>query len=525
MINALVSFSHYSSRMLRILLVCLVAVWPCTGKPKNVLFLASDDMRPQLGAYYGKNFPTPVHPKMHTPNLDNLAAKSLLLRRAHTHVAVCAPSRTAILTGRRPDTTHIYDRSYYFRDVGGNFSTIPQYFKENGYQSIGMGKIFHPGYEASHNDDPISWTVPYWHAPAEANDSFWANFGHDHSHYAVPDSMMKEHGLLSDIQLADKAVETIKHLGSKKSDQPFFLAVGFHKPHLPFMAPDKYFDYYPEDSIRMPANYYAPVNMPDIAWCNYMEMEMVGYSDLKSYKLTGNINETMPPSLVKSLRRAYYAATTFTDDMIGRVLRQLNASGLAGDTVVSFFGDHGWALGENGEWTKHTNFEVSTHAPMMVHVPGVTDAGIQTDALSEFVDLFPTLAEAAGLPTIPLCKEDSSKTKVCSEGLSMMPLVKEPARAWKKAVFSQFRRNHGDVMGYSVRTDRYRYNEWPAFEQEPKYKPNWDKLFGIELYDHKTDPEENVNRANDHEYKDIAKELRTLLRKGWRAALPDDLYR
>ena len=493
------------------------------GKPKNVLFLVADDMRPQLGAYYGKDFPTPVHPKMYTPNLDNLAARSLLVRRAHTHCATCSPSRTSLLTSRRPDTTHVYDLTHYFRNVGGNFTTIPQYFKEHGYLSIGMGKVFHPGYDASHNDDPISWTEPYFHAPSEAADSFWVKFGHSHSHFAVPDAMMKDHGLLSDIQLADRAIDTIKRISANTTEQPFFLAVGFHKPHLPFMSPEKYFDYYPEDSIQMPANYYAPVDMPDIAWCNYIDMEMKDYSDLMSYNLTGNINETMPPSLVKSLRRAYYAATTFTDDMIGRVLRQLNASGLAGDTVVSFFGDHGWALGENGEWTKHTNFELSTHAPMMVHVPGVTDAGIQTDALSEFVDLFPTLVEATGLPMIPLCSKDSRETKVCTEGLSMIPLIKDPKRTWKKAVFSQFRRNNTDIMGYSVRTDRFRYNEWPAFEKEPVYKPKWEKLYGIELYDQEIDPQENVNRAKEPRYRDIVRDLKSLLHKGWMAALPPDI--
>ena len=507
-------------------LTCLVLISLCSAKKKNVLFLVSDDMRPQLGAYYGGDFPSPIHPKMYTPNLDKLAYKSLLLRRAHTHYAVCSPSRTSLLTGRRPDTTHVYTHSHYFREVGGNFTTIPQYFKEHGYQSIGMGKIFHRGWKPSHHDDPISWSEPYWHAPAEDKHAFWIDYGWQHSWSAIPDDMIKKHGPLADTQIADKAIQTIKRFapGSTNSSKPFFLAVGFHKPHMPFMFPEKYLNFYPEDSIRLPDNPKPPVGMPDVAWCNYMQMEMKGYADLKHYNLSGDINSTMPDKLVKQLRRAYYAATTYTDDMVGRVLQQLKESGLEDDTIVSFWGDHGWQLGEHGEWTKHTNFELSTHSPMMIHVPGVTDAGIHTEALSEFVDLFPTLAEVAGLPPVPLCPDISSHIRVCSEGVSMVPLMHNPQRPWKTGVFSQFRRNHGDVMGYTLRTKRFRYTEWPAFHKSPDYRPDWNTLYGVELYDHSSDPYENHNKAQDLHMRPIAEALKEFLHKGWRAAMPPPIY-
>ncbi|XP_062513926.1 iduronate 2-sulfatase-like [Corticium candelabrum] len=503
-----------STACLHLLLLSALSAAPCalSADKKNVLFFVSDDMRPELTVYDGPDFPSPVHPKMHSPNLDALAAKSLLLKRAYVQQAVCSPSRTSLLTGRRPDTTHVYDLVHYFRKVGGNFTTIPQYFKQNGYLSIGMGKIFHPG-SASDNDDPISWSEPYFHA----NDSFWGKFGHMHSHMAVNNSLQKSQPL-PDQQIADHAVEVLKRVApaAKSGKQPFFVAVGFHRPHLPFIYPDEFQQYYPESEIRLPDNEYAPINMPPIAWSNYGEL--LKYGDISKLHASGAINSSLPPDVVKSLRRDYYGALSFTDSLIGKVMEELENLGLAENTIISFWGDHGWQLGEHGEWCKHTNFEDATHAPMMVHIPGKTDQGIVTEALTEFVDLFPTLVDAANLPPLQLCPQNSEKTMLCREGASLMPLIENPnSTNWKTRAFSQYPRQK-DHMGYTMRTDRYRYTEWVKFDYN-EYKPDWNQLNATELYDHQTDPEENHNVASEKDMMSVVKMLSEQLHAGWRSAM------
>ncbi|KAK3097190.1 hypothetical protein FSP39_007306 [Pinctada imbricata] len=488
----------------------------CDGR-KNVLFLVADDMRPELGCYYGDDFPSKIHPLMHTPNIDALARRSLLLKRAYVQQAVCSPSRTSLLTGRRPDTTHIYDLHSYFRDIGGNFTTIPQYFKMNGYTSVGMGKIFHQGH-ASNNDDPISWSMPYFHAP---NQAYWIN-SNVSSWRAVSETEMKENPL-PDKQITDRAMEVLKNVApdAKSGKKPFFVAVGFHKPHLPFVFPDKMLQYYPKESIHLPDNEYAPVNMPEIAWRNCKGLLMK--PDLQQKNVTMDMNVTFPSQVTLDLRRAYYSAISWIDSLIGRVLTELDDLGLSNNTIVSFFGDHGWQLGEHGAWCKMTNFELATHAPMMIHIPGMTEGGIVSEELTEFVDLFPTLAEAAELSPLQLCPITSSNISLCREGTSLMPLIKEPNTPLKRAAFSQYPRKVNDtifnVMGYTMRTEKYRYTEWAKFSGAPAYGPDWNILFGVELYDHQTDPDENYNRAMDSSYATIRQSLSQQLRAGWRKAV------
>ncbi|XP_046381444.2 iduronate 2-sulfatase-like [Haliotis rufescens] len=228
--------------MLRVTILLLVVTAALARM--NVLFLVSDDMRPELSVYYGKDFPSPVHPPIHSPNLDALARRSLLLKRAHVQQAVCSPSRSSLLTGRRPDTTHVYDLQVYWRVVGGNFTTIPQYFKENGYRTIGSGKIFHPGH-ASNNNDPISWTDPYFESGKEAN-MFVYDYKAPVSWMNVPMDLLKNNSL-QDTQNADFAIKMIQEAApqARSGERPFFIAQGFHKPHLAFVAPQRFFDMYP----------------------------------------------------------------------------------------------------------------------------------------------------------------------------------------------------------------------------------------------------------------------------------------
>ena len=508
---------------MRVLIVFLVgAIMPAIASAdlstKNVLFLVADDMRPDIGVY---NENDQTHQKMYTPNLDKLAKQSLLLKRAYVQQAVCSPTRASLLTSRRPDTTHVHDLIQYWREVGGNFTTIPQYFKENGYMTAGMGKIFHPG-GASGHDDPISWTEPYFHGKAP----HWKNASR-YSWYAASEEETKQFPLLDD-QTAEHAVEMLNMLASeaRNGQQPFFLAVGFHKPHLPFLFPEQFLKHYPINDIQTPDNPYAPIGMPQVAWSNFDEIRK--YDDIMNNYGYGDINGTQfPDTVVKQLRRAYYSAISYTDSLVGKVVDTLENLGLASNTIISFWGDHGWQLGEHGEWCKHTNFELATHAPMMVKVPGMTDHGVVTETPTEFVDLFPTLVEAAGLPKLPLCPENSSNVTTCTEGISMIPLIEDPEREWKSAVFSQYPRmivSGNVVMGYTLRAEVYRYTEW-VFYDTVKYEPIWDQTRGFELYDHSDDPQENINRIDDPNYNDIKKKLSKVLHDGWRAAIPEEKHK
>ncbi|XP_046579965.1 iduronate 2-sulfatase-like [Haliotis rubra] len=305
---------------------CLIS---CVSARMNVLFLCADDLRPELPMYDGPYFPSPVHPPIHAPNLAGLASKSMVFKRAYAQQALCSPSRTSLLTGRRPDTTHVYDLDNYFRHVGGNFTTIPQFFKNHGYHSIGVGKIFHPG-KASGGNDPVSWSEKYFDAH-EAN-----HYLEDGSSWkAVPDNLLDSQHVLQDTLIADHAVQVINDITQKtKNGENFFLAVGFHKPHLPFEFPARFLDYYPEDSIHLPPNPRAPDGMPHIAWATYGELRH--YTDIAPLNASGYPNTTLPDQVVKQLRRAYYSAVSYMDFELGKVLDALEKQGLANNTIVSF---------------------------------------------------------------------------------------------------------------------------------------------------------------------------------------------
>ena len=495
---------------------------------KNVLFIVSDDMRVQLEAYNDvDDFPANVRPTMNTTNLDALAAKSLLLKRAYVQYAVCGPSRTSFLTGRRPDTTQVYDIVTYWRNAGGNFSTIPQYFKENGYNTVGMGKIFHPGDASGDDDINYSWSESYTHK----NDRVWES--NTNSWLAVPDADLVADPL-KDMKIKDAALDKLDELGPKfKNDnEPFFLAVGFHKPHLPFVFPESFLDYYPEADIGLPDDdsKYVPEDFPKIAWHNCASLR--NYDDIDALSFEGRYNETMPDATVKELRRAYYSSVSYIDSLVGQVIDKLDELDLEDDTIIAFVGDHGWLLGEHAEWCKHSNLELSAQAPMMIHIPGVTDSGIESDALVEFVDIFPTLVEAAGLDQLDLCSDSTpDDDELCREGESLIPLITNPdpdSSEWKDAVFTQIKTSHksGDtVMGYSMRTDRYRYTEWVYFN-ETEFEPDWSvSLYASELYDHDVDHYENYNKADDSSYSSTVTALSQKLRDGWREALPESTKR
>ena len=508
------------------------------GQLKNVLFIGVDDLRPELGTY-GHDF-------VKSPNIDALATRSIVFERAYCQVAVCSPSRTSLLTGRRPDTNHVWKiaNDEYWRDYT-NATTIPQYFKENGYVSIGMGKIFHPGAPNGNDDSAYSWSLPYYHSPLQVTNrtsSWWSFEGY-------------EDNQLPDGQIADNAISTLQQLKKNMTKgnriSPFFLAVGFHKPHLPFLAPKRYYDLYPSaDQIDLPNNPDVPKEFPPIA--RSLPGEIDSYNDIKPFfdmsKCKTDVQASfygkecrIPNDYTRKLRRAYYACISYTDAQIGKVISELENLGLADDTVIILWADHGWLLGEHNHWTKHNNFEDATHVPFMIRVPGVTDKGMRTKALVELVDIFPSITELAGLDVPPMCHEEDNNLLACVEGTSVTPLLKNPDQPWKKAAFSQYARpaggmseipnkppfsnnEHGEnVMGYSLRVDQYHFIEWYRFNRTTA-TPDWSEIWGTELYNH-TEPvvffnDENVNLANRPEMKSLVEELRKMVKDGWRAAQP-----
>ena len=486
-------------RVLGPVLLLLLAAWAPGKDPLNVLFIAVDDLRPELGCY-GQ----PVH----SPNIDQLAAEGTLFERAYVQVALCMPSRVSMLTGQRPDTTGVVDFSIRFRDLQPDVTTLPQHFRNHHYTAVGFGKIFH-------NDDKNSWSEPLFKSH-RVEDDYHTEFGkkvlqwtkEDHRRltyvWDLGDGIIKKKrpgGLpwespdipdnaVRDGQIAEAAVAKIRAL--KKEGTPFFAAVGFHKPHLPFIAPKKYFDLYESGDIKPAPNPDPPEGAPKFATYNW--------NDLRHYYGIPDVGPVSPQQ-ARELKHAYYACVSFMDAQVGKVLAEVDPK----NTVVVLWGDHGWQLGEHGMWDKHSNYETSTRVPLIVKVPGQEPG--RTNALVETVDLYPTLSDLCGLP-LP----------AHLEGTSFARLIANPATPWKTAAFSQYRRvipGYGNIshgMGYAMRTDRYRLVDWTV--------PGTD-FHAYELYDHEKDPGENLNLANHPEYKGLVKELKKQLDAGWKEARPE----
>lgn len=522
--------------MMKILLTLSLLLLTAASKKKmNVLLFSVDDLRPQLDC---TDAPGTVRPKMVTPNIDALCDKSLVLLRSQVAMATCSPSRTAMLTGRHVGRTHVWDLYSYFRNVTGNLTTIPQYFKEKNYKTKGMGKIFHPGVASGatsgskypckvcqgEDDGNYSWSEPYFHAISPLDNDKEASW------IAVP-SNVTEKTPLQDTLIADEAVRSLGEF-AKDKENPFFLAVGFHKPHLPFVFPERFLEMYPENEIRLPENNYAPYDMPEIAWQNFGETR--GYQDIAALHATGAPNTSLPNATILELRRAYYSAVSYTDYNIGRVMKSLSDNGLDDSTIILFWGDHGWTLGEHSEFDKHTNWNIATHAPVMLHVPGLTDHGIRTYQVTETVDIFPSLVDFALQETIPSCSENESMMLTCTDGKSVRPLIDNPDSALKLSALSAYDRGipkdfeaaaaaasagpkmsncllgHGNgcAMGYSMLTHldghEIRYTEWVHYPGPSKnFKPDWSTNYGTEFYNHTESPGENVNRFRWIENTDI----------------------
>jgi Arylsulfatase A and related enzymes len=472
----------------------VLIVWPLSdaigGKPTdqvppdrfNVLFIAVDDLRPQLGCY-GDSIAI-------TPNIDRLAARGMVFNRAYCQQAVCAPSRASVLTGRRPDVTKVWDLQTHFREALPDAVTLPQYFKKQGYETRAVGKIYHDPKDAQ---DPISWSVPeVLSVTDEAGGKYVLseNLASKRSWKAAATECAE----VSDSAYVDgkvriAAVEAIQAM----KDTNFFLAVGFRRPHLPFSAPKKYWDLYKNVAIPKPTQPMPPTDVPQLALHDGAELR--GYTDIPDVgPLSGE--------LVEQLRLGYYASISFVDAQIGHLLDELERQGLLDKTIIVLWSDHGFHLGELDLWCKTTNFELDTRVPLLISVPGTPHRGKHTEAVVELVDIYPTLADLAGLP---------APREV--DGVSLKPLLARPGRSWKNRAFSQFPRpwmytDTPNVMGYSVRSEAYRYTEWRNIGDGA--------VIASELYRYNGIGIETENVVAQPRYRKELRKMRALLDSMWK---------
>jgi iduronate 2-sulfatase len=435
----------------------------------NVLLVMADDLNNDIGTH--------GHPIVKTPNLDRLAARGVRFDRAYVQFPLCSPSRVSLLTGLAPDTTRVHDLTTDFRTILPNAVTLPQAFKRTGYVAARVGKIYHYGNPGqigtSGLDDPASW------------DHVVNPRGIDKDEEAQLTNLTPKRGLGSSLSFfaspaSDEAhtdgkvaAETIALL-EKYKDRPFFIGAGFYRPHCPFIAPRKYFDLYPLDRIRAPG-----FSADDLAH--------VPAAALFTTPPNWEVSEEGRRDVI----RAYYASISFLDANVGRILDALERLELVDNTIVVFASDHGYLLGERGQWMKQMLFERSAKAPLIMAGPGVTRRGAASPRIVEFLDIYPTLAALARVPA-----------PAGLHGRSLVPLLARPDGSWDHPAITQVRRGPADsrFMGYSIRTEKWRYTELDGGKR------------GSELYNEEEDPEERKNLAADPQHKGTLTELQRLLR-------------
>ncbi|MEX0701531.1 MAG: sulfatase [Planctomycetales bacterium] len=441
----------------------------------NVLFIVSDDLNNDLGCY--------GHPLVHSPHIDRLAQRGVRFERAYCQNPLCNPSRVSFLTGLYSDQTKAVTNTIRFREHLPDVVTLPQMFRNNGYYVARVGKLFHYGVPqhigTDGYDDPPSWeeVVNPRGIDREVEDRIHSlvpgQFGATLSWLAI-DSRDEEH---TDGVGATKAIELLEKHHPKKTGRPFFLGVGFYRPHTPFVAPTRHFELHPREKIN-------PL-MHDI-------------DDREDIPLAAQFNRPEQRNLSRTQRQeiiqAYYSSVSLMDAQVGRLIDALDRLELSKNTVIVFTSDHGFHLGRHGQWQKMTLFEESARVPLIVHAPDAKGNGRPADGIVELVDLYPTLAELCGLKP----PEDLA-------GTSLVPLLEDPTRAGKVAALtrtvSRLKPREGDlrVDGFTIRTPRYRYTEWG------------DGRYGVELYDYQKDPTESANLAAKAVHAETVARLKRLL--------------
>ncbi len=504
-----------------VLVVCGVVSAQQSFKP-NILFIAIDDLKPELGCY-GNTI-------VKTPNIDRLAKMGTVFMSNYCQQSVCGPTRASIMTGMRPDYTKVWDLKTQMRDMNPDILTIPQYFISQGYATSGIGKIYHPS-SAIKKVDPVSWSIPY----LQVEDQDYANgMGKPaNGQYQKPETKaffasldkpkkddddeapVSRKGPSSEcIDVPDNAYnDGVYALKAKaqiiqlaKENKPFFMAVGFHKPHLPFVAPKKYWDLYNRE--EMPLAKFQEHSKNGIQIAYHKSGELRNYTDIPEFAtLPGeDLRIGLKPEKQKELIHGYYASISYTDAQVGILLNTLEEQGLLKNTIIVLWGDHGWHLGDHDLWEKHTTFEQANRSPLIIAAPGMKPGA--SKSLSEHVDVFPTLCQLAGV-SIP--------THLA--GKSLMPLMQNKGAVVKDFAMSQYYRQlpqeeakklgfmDRKLWGYSMRTDKYRFVMWMGngFTSESPFSA--DKIYGSELYDFDKDPMESVNVADEKGYAAAKNEL------------------
>jgi iduronate 2-sulfatase len=474
----------------RIALICFLALLPChvfsaprakaPAPPEparlNVLFIIADDLNVSLGCY--------GHPLAKTPNIDKLASQGVMFEHAYCQYPLCNPSRTSFLSGLRPDTTRIYENGIPIRKVFPDIVTLPELFKNHEYYSARVGKVFHYGVPwdigTSGLDDEPSWSEfvnPKGRDREELADVI--NFTPSRQLGAA--LCWKEDDGSDEEQTDGKvANETIRLLKEHK-DKPFFIAAGFYRPHVPDVATKKYFDLYPLDKVLLPNEPTGHVtNVPPVALT------------------TRPPNYGVEEEKLRMFKRAYLASVSFVDAQVGKLLSTLDELKLRDKTIVLFMGDHGWCLGEHGQWQKMLLFEESARVPLIISLPKAPTTGASPRPV-ELVDLYPTFADLCGLP---------APEKL--DGRSLRPLLTNPKAHWIQPAVTQVvhPQDNKKIMGYSVRTEHWRYTEWDG------------GAAGVELYDHLKDPNEYANLANDPNSAKTIAELKRMIPKTAPGSIP-----
>ena len=494
-----------------------------SSKP-NVLFISIDDLRPTLGAY-GDSLAT-------TPNIDYLASEGMTFRQTFSQCAVCAPSRASLMTGLRPDSTRVWHLGDKFREINPQTVTMPQYFSKFGYHTVNLGKIFH-----NYMPDSISWDEPDLR-PARYLQDDW--LGRDGETFYISEEVAKSQIVKRDSLLKLRPVryadgwntgpaweaadvhDTMYYDGALtaltkrkltqlvKMDKPFFMGLGFFRPHLPFTAPKKYWDLYDPNVIPVASNPEIPEGAPLLS--------MNSMYELRHYDGFGHIGHptsdfTMNKDTAKILKHGYYASVSYVDALLGDLISHLKTLNIYENTIIVVWGDHGWKLGDHNSWGKMTNYNIDLQVPLIIKHPNQQSKGVQTFELTELVDMFPTICELANIP-IP----------DYMQGNSLVPLLEAPTRPWKKAAFSQFHRrprvsaDGGRYMGYSMNTREHHYIEWYHWNHDVGLKG---EFVSSELFDRVNDPHEKVNIAIDLENEKLIENLSKQLANGWKSAQPN----
>jgi arylsulfatase A-like enzyme len=491
----------------KLFLTAVIITVSLQAQKTNVVFIIVDDLKPLINTL-GEN-------QMITPNLDSFASESVVFTNAQAQQAVCAPSRVSFMTGMRPDYTQVLDLKTHMRDKVPDALTIPEYFRKYGYITAGLGKVLH----GAKNGDPQSWSVPFIHddeLPYNSQTGAPADLQYHNAYTRKVFNSLEEKkrsgkkvrmrpalnkagarpsveklelpdDAYSDGAIAKKSIELLKDFQGE--DQPFFLTIGFRKPHLPFVAPKKYWDLYKPEDIKLAKFQKHAVGSPSYAYHTFGELK--NYSDIKAnLDDQGRVIEKKQRELI----HGYYASVSYVDAQIGKVFDYIRSSGLEKNTLIILIGDHGWHLGDHGLWTKHTTFEQATRTPVFIKSPKAKK-GIKNSSPTELIDIFPTICDVTGL-----------ESPENLQGKSLVPILNGSKTSVKSAALSQWPRD--GKMGYALRTERYRYVEWRIGDYKRSKDYMHGKVTAVELYDYLKDPLETKNLANEIEYAKVIKKLK-----------------